>query len=271
MEDRGHVATQGLTLNRDPSGRLLVVPIPPAPASPPKVAPTPAAGVDPLERVRRRVAEVFHRREVGPAALAAFSLLFAAAAGFVLLAGHPGFGGALGVVAWGARWLAQVPAPRPLRQKAEVFESLGPVVEILLVAGVFGGLAGRHSFVDAALGLAVLVLSVWLPVARLHAGGERAARGLWSEGERTGILLLGVLLGRPVPAMLALLVVCSIDAWRHLERVDAPAYRTKSLLPAWVARLFLPDGSFRPWVRHASLALTLVALVLLPRSDLWRF
>jgi hypothetical protein len=94
--------------------------------------------------------------------------------------------------------------------------------------------------------------------------------GLWHRGDRMAILLLGAGLGRPGPALLALLVVLGLDAWLTLERFALPRGFAPEIGPRW-SRALRPDGTFVPAVRWTSLAVTAALFLLLPVASHWRF
>jgi len=86
-----------------------------------------------------------------------------------------------------------------------------------------------------------------------------------------GILLLAVLLGRPAPVLIMLLVVCGLDAWLRIERVmRLPGMHAP--VGAEVMQKFVDeDGSFTATARWVTLGVTLLAVFFVPQSSAWRF
>jgi hypothetical protein len=85
------------------------------------------------------------------------------------------------------------------------------------------------------------------------------------------VLLVGAILGRPVPAFVALLLLGGLDAWLRLERVGVPAGLAPRFASPLAGRLFQEDGRFVPAVRWGTLAVTAALLLALPPTSLWRF
>jgi hypothetical protein len=232
-----------------------------------------APGVNGLESLRKQAAGYLRVRGVGPRELVLFALAFSATAAFVFLLGHPGLGGVLGLMALVLGELSMVPPfadkPEPLALAA----SLNPLVDLLTAAGVAGYVAGWLSPFLLVLSLAVCVLLAWLPLLKASAGTDRMARsaGLWRRGDRMAILLFGVLLGRLGPALLVILAIGILDAWLRVERIGHPAGVHADIGPRFAQHVLNRDGSFVPAMRWGTLALTFVALWLLPQSTTWRF
>jgi hypothetical protein len=83
------------------------------------------------------------------------------------------------------------------------------------------------------------------------------------------VLLVGALLGRPVPALLLLAGVAGFDGWLRVERLDvAPLGGAPVRKPS---RFLLQDGSLPSSLRWASLAAAVAVLFVFPVEDLWRF
>jgi hypothetical protein len=250
-----------------PTGRPAASPIlPPAPAS--VEAPVATASRDPLEAMHRRAAAFFHVRQVGPEELALGALTSAVAGAFVLLAEHPAFGACFGLAALVAGSLATVLPPWP-RPDSRLVRLLAMPSDLLLALGLFGGLARHHAASTVSLALVALVLMAWLPTIPQRLGAPRAGSlGLWQRRAQLGVLLVGVLVGRPGPAVAAVVLVGAVDAW---FRLAPPATLTREGPPSFWRRMFLEDGSLRPAARRVSIAVALLAFALFPASDLWRF
>jgi hypothetical protein len=233
---------------------------------------TAVARKDVVSTLLGRTAAYCHRHDVGQDSLALFGLVFGLAAGVVLLGGHLGLGAVLGAVGLFLLGLAAVPAPLAV-DRGPLVDALGSLGELVVLAGFVAGIARLHAGVVAALALVVVATSAWLSLARPRAGASAvpAATGLWSRGDRTAVLLLGGLVGRPVPALVVLAVVVGLDAWSRLERLDAANGAAPSPSGRGFRRFLLPDARFAPAVRWASLAATALALFLLPVDARWRF
>ena len=212
-------------------------------------------------------------RGVGPKELVLFSLAFSGTAALVFMLGHPGLGGVLGLMALLLGELSLVPPRADRPEPLPLAASLNPLVDLLTAAGVAGYVAGWLSPFVLVLTLATCVLIAWLPLLKASAGHERMAlsAGLWRRGDRMAILLFGVLLGRLGPALVVILLIGILDAWLRVERVGHPAGLHADIGPRLARRVLNADGSFVPAVRWGTLAITFIALWLLPQSTSWRF
>ena len=222
---------------------------------------------------RIQVAEFLRARGVGARALVTFALILSATAAFVFVLRHPGLGGVLGLVALLAAELSLVRLVPESRESADLVRCLNPLVDLLLAAGILGGVVGMAPPAVVVLALLVMVLMAWLPLVKARAGATRIPQtaGLWPRADRMAILLVGTTLGRLGPALFVLATVMAIDAWLRFGRLELPP----GLHPQYESRvakeLLRPDGSLVPMVRWTTLGLTLLALVLLPPSTYWRF
>jgi hypothetical protein len=216
------------------------------------------------------VAAALAARGVGVRALSGFAAALAATAAFVLFMGHPGLGGILGLAALLASEasLLRAGAGAGAGEGGEDLafaRAAAPVVDLLVAAGLVGGTAGRYAPAAVALAGTVLALLAWL----LVLDARREGVGPWTRADRLLVLLLGALLGRPVPALAALLVVGGLDAWWRLERLSFPAgFEPASRLPR---ALLGEDGRLAPAVRWGSLAAAVALFLVLPQSGSWRF
>ncbi len=253
---------------------------PPAPTGEPAQAaalPPPVAlpaGPSTLEVWRKETILYLRTRGVGTRALVGFSLAFAATSAFVFVLNHPGLASILGFVALISGELSLVRVQPQSRESADLAKCLNPLVDLLIAAGLVGGIVGRQPPVVVVFALIVLVLNAWLPLLTALAGPSRipTTTGLWQRADRLGILLAGALLGRLGPALFVLATIMVLDAWLRLERLDQPLGLPQAQQgPQGLEQIIRPDGTFVPVVRWASIAATLVILVVLPASDLWRF
>ena len=250
-----------------------------APSHEPRVAEVPPpAGAPPIDvapsvPIRIRLAEALHQRGVGPGALLLFALAFAVAAALVLLVDHPGMAAVLGAVALAGSVLATVPADPTFADVRTLARAAVPMVNLLFVAGLVGGLAGHTAPVVMFLALLVFLLEAWLPLLRAVAGPLRLAddAGLWTRVDRLAVLLLGALIGRTGPALLFVAAVGLLDAWLRVERLGLPSGVRPEIEVSWLRHVIQGDGRFVPAVRWTTLALAVVALFLLPASTTWRF
>lgn len=226
-----------------------------------------------LESLRAQAAGYLRVRGVGPKELILFSLAFSGTATFVFLLGHPGLGGILGLIALLMGELSLVPPHADRPEPLPLAASLNPLVDLLTMAGVTGYVAGWLSPFLLVLMLGAWVLIAWLPLLKASAGASRMAStaGLWRRGDRMAILLFGVLLGRLGPALVVVLLIGALDAWLRVERVGHPAGIHADIGPRIARHVLNPDGSFVPAVRWGTLAVTFIALWLLPQSTTWRF
>ncbi len=226
-----------------------------------------------VEALRSRAASWLHARGASATSLLTFGVALGGIAAFVLLAGHPGLGGLLGLLAVLASELAVVPQTLPSGDVTRLVRGANPIIDVMLGAGVFGGMAMHQSAPMVLLAFLALVFLVWLP--RLPAAGGLARfaenPGLLRRGESLGLLLLGVLLGRTAPALVMIIVVGGFDAWLRLERLAAPVtMQASGESRAW-PRVITHDGSFTPMARWTAVGLTLLAMLVLPQSGAWRF
>lgn len=226
-----------------------------------------------IESLRAQAAGYLRVRGVGPKELVLFALAFSGTAALVFLLGHPGLGGALGLIALLLAELSMVPPHADRPDALPLAACLNPLVDLLTAAGVIGYAAGWLSPFVLVLSLLTCVLLAWLPLLKASAGKDRLAptAGLWQRGDRMAILLFGVLLGRLGPALIVILVIGLVDAWLRVERIGHPAGIHADIGPKWARHILAPDGSFVPAVRWGTLGLTFVALWLLPQSSAWRF
>lgn len=241
----------------------------------PQVAP---AGTVPVSEasgpsLRARAAGFFHARGVPAEALGAVALMFGGGAALTFFADHCGMAAALGMVALALGDLSLVPTANDALARNARAHLLLPLTDLLMIAGLVAGVAERHAPVVVLLALLVLVLTAWLPYLRSMAAvrGMPPVEALWGRTERLGIVLLGALTGRLAPALLAVTLVGALEAWSRAQRLESPP----GLAPVdqWLETRHIrnPDGSMNPAVRWGSLTLIVVALVLLPQSNAWRF
>lgn len=226
-----------------------------------------------MEALRARAASWLLARGVSAGALLTFGATIGGTAAFVLLAGHPGLGGVFALLALTASELAVVPQPLPARDMTRLVRGVNPMIDVVLGAGVFGGMAMHQSAPLVLLAFLALVLLVWLPRLPAASGLGRFADnpGLLRRGESLGLLLLGVLLGRPAPALIMIIAVGGLDAWLRLDRLAAPVTMQEAgAAPAW-PRIIGSDGSFTPMARWTAVGLTLLAMLVLPPTTGWRF
>jgi hypothetical protein len=231
-----------------------------------EVAP-PTADAVPTVPLRIRAARALHAQGVGPAALLAFAMAFAALAAFLLLIDHPGLGAILATVALLASELALVPAERQFGDVASLVRGLSPLVDLLFMVALVGGVLRDGSDVVWLLGLVVLVLQAWLAML----GRSRGMPGLWSRADRFAVLLLGALIGRIGPALLFVAAVGIVDAWLRVERLQIPAGLKPEVEVSWAKGVIRDDGSFEPMYRWITLGLAALTLFLLPIGAGWRF
>jgi len=223
--------------------------------------------------LREHAASLLHARGVSPASLLTFALAFAATAACVLLLHHPGMAAILGFVALAAAELAKVPAGPAFRDAKIVIRSTEPLIGLLFVGGIVGGVAGRGSIVVLVLALIVFVVEAWLPLLRAVGGPLRLpdAAALWTHTDRLALLLLGALVGRIGPSLLFVAAIGLFDAWLRVERLAHPAgLQPKTDIP-WLKHILREDSTFEPVFRWLSLAAAALALFLLPVDATWMF
>jgi hypothetical protein len=208
---------------------------------------------------------------VGPDALGTFSVVFAAAAAMVFLSGHLGLGALFAGAAFVLGSLAVVPHPLI---RAPFVESLRSLGELLALVGFFAGVARTQSGVVSALALVVVALWTWLPLVRARAGDVLLppTAGLWRRGDRMALLLVGCVVGRPVPMLVALALVSGLDGWLRVARLaGSTADASAPARGAEPRKSWLVEGHLSPHVRWASLAAVAVGLFLFPVDARWRF
>ena len=234
----------------------------------------PLGSVRPLsaQALQTAAAHWLHAQGVTSLALLGFAATFAVAGAFLLLIGHAGMGGGLGLIAVLVSELARVGQPLAPRDASRLARSVCPALDVLLAAAVFGGIATRQGPPGIALAFLALVLLAWLPVLRSTPGAVLIAEtsGLWRRGERMGLLLLGVLLGREAPALVMIVAVCGLEAWLRVERLAAPFGMQPRESSRFVEQVVGEDGSFTPTARWLTIGVTLLAILLLPQSAYWR-
>ena len=220
-----------------------------------------------------RVAGWFHARGVRSAALATFSIVAAGGAAFLLLVSHPGLGALFGLVALAASELAQIRQPAPAPDTTRLGRGLTPLADLLIVGGMFGGIATQQKAPMIGLAFLVVMLLAWLPMLRSNAGQMRLADAaeLWRRSERMAILLIAILLGRPGPALMMILVVCGLEAWLRVERLAVPLSLQAPPLPEPLRHVIGDDGTLTPVARGVTFGLTLLLILALPQSAYWRF
>jgi hypothetical protein len=232
-------------------------------------AQTPAPAEPAWTRRRRALAAFLARRGLGPRALAVLALGLAAVAAASLGLRHPGLGGLLGLLALLASSLAETPteagAPR-----GPFALGLAYLCDLLLAVGFVAYGAATDDPLLLVLGFGVLLVLALLPyLDALARDGEVATgRALWRRADRLALLLLGHGLGRPGPALVAVLLVGALDAWLRLRSLASPRPLP---VPATLDALLDAEGRVRPLARWGSLLVVLLLLLVLPRGAAWRF
>ncbi len=212
------------------------------------------------ERLRRSLAQ----RGIGARVLAGAAVASAMVAAVLFALHYPVIGAIVGLLALAASELSSGAAPEVTPDATHLPAALRLPVDLLIAAGIVAGLATTAPVSPALvlLGLLVLGLVAWLPHLKAIAPNTRLApdAGIWRRPERLGILLLGALLGRMLPALLLVALVGALDAWVRLDRLDDAG----SGGPPFLRPLLQADGRLVPAVRWGTLAIATLILLVLP-------
>ena len=238
--------------------------VPPTETAPPAERPWPSVAA-------ARVAGALARRGVGARALGGLAVALASLAAVLFALAYPRLAAGLGILALLASELSLLPPRGEAASSSGLARALAPPVDLLLGAGIVAAaaMATPTAHATVLLGLLVLILLAWLPTlgplppAPASADSPGARAGIWRRTERVGLLLLGALLGRLVPALLLVLVVGSVDVWLRIDRLQDDAKGG----PAFLRPLLQDDGRLVPAVRWGTLAIALLVLLVLPPAS----